>query len=75
MLLIHGFAVLRISIPGPTQKVMSSLVMCTVANVISLRQDGVSLCPGSGVFKTFTVKVLFHAIIDTGKKIFSKHFL
>ena len=30
--------------------------------------DDISLCPGSGVFKTFAGNVLFRAIIGTGKK-------
>ena len=48
---------------------------CTVENVISRRQDDVSHCPGSGVFKTFASNVPFRAIIGTGKKNFSKHSL
>ena len=36
--------------------------------------DGVSLCSGSDIFKTFAGNVLFHAIIGTGKKNFSKVF-
>ena len=75
MVLMHGFAVLRISIPGPSQKMMSSLIMCTVANVISRCQDDVSLCPGSGSFKTFAGNMLFRAIIGTGKNNFLKEFL
>ena len=35
MLLMHGFAVLHISIPRPSQKLMSSSVTCTEANIIS----------------------------------------
>ena len=46
MMLTHSFSVLRLGIPGPTQKLTSSLVICIVA-------DDVSLCPGSDVFKTF----------------------
>ena len=71
----HGFAVLRISILGASRKLTSSSVTWPVANVISCRQDDVSLCPGSGVFKTFAGNVLFRAIIGTGKKNFSKQFL
>ena len=37
--------------------------------------DDVSLCPGSGIFKTFAGNVLFCAIIGTGKKNFLKQFL
>ena len=37
--------------------------------------DDVSLCLGSGVFKTFACNVLFRAIIGTGKKNFLKRFL
>ena len=54
MLLIHHFAVLRTSIPGLPQKLTSSSVTYTVANVISGRQYDVSLCPGSGIFKAIT---------------------
>ena len=35
----------------------------------------IDICPGSGVFKTFVGNVPFRAIIGTGKKNFSKHFL
>ena len=63
MLLMHGFAVLHISIPGPSQNLTSSAVTCTLPNVISWRQHDVSLCPGSGVFKTFTGNVPFRACI------------
>ena len=68
MLLKHDFAVLRISILGPSQKLTSLPVTCTVANVISLRQDYASLCPGNGIFKMFASTVPFCAIIGTGKK-------
>ena len=44
-----------------------------ISNVHS--SDGVSLCPGSNVFKTFAGNVLLRAIIGTGKKNFLKHFL
>ena len=37
--------------------------------------DDVSLCPGSGIFKMFTVNMLFCAIIGTGKKNSLKQFL
>ena len=37
--------------------------------------DDVSLCPGSGIFKTFAGNVLFRTIIGTGKKNFLKQFL
>ena len=74
VLLIHDFAVLRISIPGLSQKLMSSSVTCTVANVISWREDDISLCHGSSVFKTFAGNMPFHAIVGTGKKNFSKDF-
>ena len=74
VLLIHVFAGSRKSIPRPLQKLTSSAITFTVANVISRRQDDVSLCPGRDVFKTFADNVSFRAIIDTGKKNFSKHF-
>ena len=75
MLLIHGFAVLRISIPGPWQNLMSSAVTCTVANVISWRQNEIIICPESCIFKTFADNIPFRAILGTEKKDFSKHFL
>ena len=56
MLLMYGFAVLRISIPGPTQNLTLSSVTCTVANVI---------CNGNGVFKTFAGNLPFRTIIST----------
>ena len=68
VLLMHRFAVLRISILGPTQKLTSSSVTCTVANVISLRQHDVRLCPGSGVFKTFAGNLPFSASVEYTKK-------
>ena len=71
MLLMPDFVVLRMSIPGSSQKVTSSSATCTVANV----KITLSLCPGSGVFKTFAGNVPFRAIICAGKKNFSKHFL
>ena len=37
--------------------------------------DGVSLCPGSDVFKMLAGNMLLCAIIGTGKKNFLKHFL
>ena len=37
--------------------------------------DDVSLCPGSGVFKTFAGNVIFCAIIGTGKNNLLKQFL
>ena len=36
--------------------------------------DDVSLCPGSGIFKTSAGNVLFRAIIGTDKKKFLKQF-
>ena len=70
---MHGFAVLCRSIPWPTQKRMSSSLMCTEANIISWRQHDVSLCPGSGVFKTFASNMHFCA--STWKKKNLRHFL
>ena len=75
VLLIHCFAVLRISNPEPSQNLTSSSVTCTVANVISWRQNEVIICPGSGILKTFAGNVPFHTITGTGKNNFSKHFL
>ena len=60
MLLMHGFAVLRISIPRPSQKLTSSSVMCTVAMTLVFALEA--------IFKTFAGNVLFRAIIGTGKK-------
>ena len=74
MLLIHSFAILRISILGPSQHLTSS-VKCILGNLISLCQNEVIIFPGSSVFKTFAGNVPFHAIIATGKKNFSNHFL
>ena len=37
--------------------------------------DDDSLCPWSGIFKTFAGNMLFRAIIGTGKKNFLKQFL
>ena len=68
VLLMHRFVVLRISIPGPTQKLRSSSVMCIVAHVISCRQHDVSLCPGSTVFKTFAGNMPFSANVEYTKK-------
>ena len=58
MLLIHSIAVVRISIPRQSQKLTSSSLTCTVANVILWHQDDVRLCPGRGVFKMFAVTCL-----------------
>ena len=73
VLLIHGFAVVRINIPGPSQKtdVITSNVHTSKRNLI--RQNDVSLCPGIGVFKTLAGNVPFCASI--GKKNFSKYLL
>ena len=73
LMLMHGFVVLCISIPGLSQKQTSSSVMCTVANVILWRRHDFSLCTGSGVF-TFAGNVPFRAIIDTRKKNFLEAF-
>ena len=62
MLLILDFAVLPINIPGPSQNLTSSSVTYALANIISWRQHDVIICPGSGVFKTFTGNMLFHAV-------------
>ena len=75
VLLINGFAVLRISILGLSQNLTSSSVTCTKANVISWCQNGVIIRPGSDVFKTSACNLPFCTIIGTGKKNFSKHFL
>ena len=72
---LHGFAVLRISIAGLSQKLTSSSVTGTEANIILWREDDISLWPGSGVFKTFACNVPFRITIGTGKKNFLKHFL
>ena len=56
MLLMHGFAILRIKTDVIISKVHSN--------------DDVSLCPGSGISKTFEGNVLFRAIIGTGKRTF-----
>ena len=58
----------RISILGPSQKLRSSSVMRAEENVIMWHQDDVSLCPGSGIFKTFAGNMLFCAIIGTWKR-------
>ena len=71
VLLLHGCEVLRIYIPGPSQNLTSSSVTCTVANAISWRQNKAI----SGVFKTFAGNEPLRAVIGTGKKNFSKHFL
>ena len=73
--LIHGFAVLRICIPGPSQNLSSLSVTCMVVNVISRRQNEVIICPGSGVFmETFAGNVPFCTILGTWRENFSKHF-
>ena len=41
VLLIHGFVILRMSIPGQSQKLTTSSVTCTEANVIQWHQDDV----------------------------------
>ena len=68
VLLMHGFVVLRISIPGPSQNLTLSSVTCTVANVILWRQNKAIICPGNGIFNTFAGNVPFRAIIGTEKK-------
>ena len=75
VLSIHGFAVLSISIPGPSQNLISPSVTCTVANVILWCQNDVFNSPGSCIFKMFTGDMAFRAIIGTGKKELKKHFL
>ena len=68
MLLMHGFAVLHISITGTVIK--TDFIISKVHS-----SNDVSLCPGSGIFKTFAGNVLFWAITGTGKKNFLKQFL
>ena len=65
MLLMHGFAVKHSGAVIKTDVIISKV----------FSTDDVSLCPGSGVFKTFAGNVLFRAIIGTGKKNFLKQFL
>ena len=72
---MHGVVVLHMSILEPLPNLTSSSVTCIVANVISCRQNDVSLCPGSGVFKTFAGNVPFRAIIGARKITSSMHFL
>ena len=50
------------------QKLTSSSVTCTVANVISWCQHDASICAGSSVFKTFTGNVPFSASVEYTKK-------
>ena len=63
MLLMHGFAVLR-------GRHKTDVIISKVHS-----SDDVSLCPGRGIFKTFTGNVLFRAIICIGKNNFLKQFL
>ena len=71
VLLIHGLAVLRISIPGP-QKLTSSSVTCSVTNIILWRQDDVSLYSWKQSFQNVCLSM---ALLVQEKKNFSKHFL
>ena len=81
VLLKHGFVVLHISISVPSQKLTSSSVTCTTANVIPWpspsHQNEVTICLGSSVFKMSAGigNVPSRAITATGKKNFSMQFL
>ena len=69
VLLMHGFAVLRKRIPGPSKK--TDVIISKVHS-----SDDISLCPGNSIFKTFAGDMhSFRAIIVTGKKHFLKQFL
>ena len=66
VLLIHGYKTLRVRFfSGPSQNLMSSHKMRTVARVILLRHCDVCVCPESGVIKTLPSNASIGAILHT----------
>ena len=73
MLLMHSFFALHIHILGPLQKtdLINSNVHGSGYNLVT---SEVSLCSGTGIFKTYPFFMLLHAIIGNTKMSFSKSF-